>query len=199
VPAAGPDREIRPAPGERDAIQAAIASGDLRSALTLLMIRYGDSIYRFAHARTRDGYLADDIRQQVFLEAYRDLARFAGLSSVQTWLFGIARHRCLDAMKARVRWDNRFKNDSPAEIEVDDHDPDRDLDRSRMMGVLAACLARLAPVAREAVVLRYEEELSFDEIAAILGGRSGALQQRVSRALPVLRGYIEAQRCAAEL
>lgn len=161
------------------------------------MDQYGDSVYRFAHARTRDGYLADDIRQQVFLEAYRDLERFAGLSSVQTWLFGIARHRCLDAMKARARWDNRFKNDSTTDAELDDHDhdhgPGRDLDRSRLVRILEEGLGKLAPVARAAVVLRYQEELSFDEIAAILGGRTGALQQRVARALPVLRGYIEAQ------
>jgi RNA polymerase sigma-70 factor (ECF subfamily) len=198
-PAVDLDDKLPAACRARADIQAAIANGDLRSALTLLMEHYGDSVYRFAHARTRDGYLADDIRQQVFLEAYRDLERFAGLSSVQTWLFGIARHRCLDAMKARMRWDNRFKNDSSADAELDEPDPDRDLDRSRLVRILAEALAKLAPVAREAVVLRYQEELSFDEIAAILGGRTGALQQRVSRALPILRGYIEAQLCAPEL
>jgi RNA polymerase sigma-70 factor (ECF subfamily) len=178
-------------------IAAAISNGDLRAALTLLVARYGDRIYRFAHARTRDGSLADDIRQQVFLEAYRDLERFAGLSSVQTWLFGIARHRCLDALKARTRWDHRFKNDAPDEAEIDDRDPDRELDRHRLAQILAVCLAKLAPVARRAVVLRFQDELSFDEIAMLLGGRSGALQQRVSRALPMLRGYIEAELCAA--
>jgi RNA polymerase sigma factor (sigma-70 family) len=180
---------------ERCAIAVAISSGDHRSALTLLMVRYGERVYRFARARTRDGYLADDIRQQVFLEAYRDLERFAGLSSVQSWLFGIARHRCLDAMKARARWNDRFKNDALPEAETDDHDPDRDLDRSRLAQILAAALARLSPIAREAVVLRYQEQLSFDEIAARLGGRASALQQRVSRALPILREYVEAELC----
>jgi RNA polymerase sigma-70 factor (ECF subfamily) len=178
---------------ERRAIAVAVSSGDHRSALTLLMVRYGERVYRFARARTRDGYLADDIRQQVFLEAYRDLERFAGLSSVQSWLFGIARHRCLDAMKARTRWNDRFKNDALPEAEIDDHDLDRDLDRVRLARILAAALATLSPTARAAVVLRYQEQLSFDEIAALLGGRATALQQRVSRALPILREYVEAE------
>src|SRR4051812_8974508 len=85
-------------------IDAALAQGDRRRALTLLMDRYGEHIYRFAYQMTRDGTVADDVRQQVFVEAYRDLGAFERRSSLRTWLFGIARHRCLDATKLRKRW-----------------------------------------------------------------------------------------------
>lgn len=181
-----------------DEVEAALAIGDKRRALTLLMARHGEGVYRFALAMTGDHHTADDVRQQVFVEAYRDLGRFAGRSSVQTWLYGIARHRCLDAAKARRRWDHRFKNAPPAEIEIDDREPDREIDRNRLAGILATCLAKLAPAAREAVVLRYHHELSYDEAAAIAGDRAGTLQQRVARALRVLRRYIEAELCAGE-
>ena len=59
--------------------------------------------------------------------------------------------------------------------------------------MLAECLQKLQPAARQAVVLRYQEELSYDEAAAVSGVRVGTLQQRVARALPVLRKCVEAR------
>src|SRR4051794_25714737 len=108
-------------------IVAALASADWRRALTLLMTRHGDRIYRYALGMTGDPHMADEIRQVVFVEAYRDLPNFAGRSPVLTWLFGIARHRCLDAAKARRRWNQRYKQEPPADPELDD-DPDREVD-----------------------------------------------------------------------
>jgi RNA polymerase sigma-70 factor, ECF subfamily len=178
----------------------ALSRRDVRRALTLLMDRYGDAVYRFAFEMTRDEGLADEVRQQVFVEAFRDLERFEGRSAVRSWLFGIARHRALDASKARRRWWQRFKGDSGDESGgggADDAElapgPDRDLERSRIAAVLAGCLEKLAPAAREAVVLRYQLELSYDEVAAVTGDRVGTLQQRVARALPVLRKCVEAR------
>jgi len=175
----------------------ALSRRDVRRALTLLMDRYGDAVYRFAFEMTRDEGLADEVRQQVFVEAFRDLERFEGRSAVRSWLFGIARHRALDASKSRRRWWQRFKGDSGGaggggDVELAPG-PDRDLERSRIAAVLAGCLERLAPAAREAVVLRYQMELSYDEVAAVTGDRVGTLQQRVARALPVLRKCVEAR------
>jgi RNA polymerase sigma-70 factor (ECF subfamily) len=175
-------------PGGDDEIEAARARSDDRRALTLLMARYGDGVFRFAMAMTRDHNLADEIRQQVFVEAYRDLGNLAARSSLQGWVFGIARNRCLDAIHARNRWNTRYKNDPrERDPEQDDCTPDHDLDRSRLARILVACLAQLAPAAREAVVLRFQQELSYDEAAAITGEAPGTLRKRVARALPVLR------------
>lgn len=174
-------------------IRGALAAGDRRRALTLMMNRYGDDVYRFAHAMTRSEHLADEVRQQVFVEAYRDLASYGGRASLRGWMLGIARHRCLDATKKQRRWTARFKNEPPAEEDPDDHEPGRDLDRSRIARLLAACLAKLAPAARDAVVLRYQQDLSYDEASAIAGDQPGTLQQRVARALPALRRCLDAR------
>jgi len=176
----------------------ALSRRDVRRALTLLMDRYGNAIYRFAYEMTHDEALADEIRQQVFVEAYRDLERFERRSAVRSWLFGIARHRALDAGKARRRWWQRFKNDSPEDSGDGDVElsPERDVERARIAQLLEACLQKLAPAAREAVVLRYQHELSYDEVAATTGDRVGTLQQRVARALPVLRRCVEARMMA---
>lgn len=178
--------------GDDAEIETARSAGDKRRALTLLMARHGDGVYRFAMAMTRDRSVAEEVRQQVFLEAYRDLGNFVAGSSLQSWIFGIARHRCLDAMSARTRWHQRYKNAPPGDLKQEDCEPARELDRGRLARILAACLAKLAPAAREAVVLRYQQELSYDEAAAISGDLSGTLRRRVARALPVLRKCVEA-------
>ena len=177
---------------ERD-IRAALRANDMRRALTLMMNRYGDEVYRLAYAMTHSYHLAEEVRQQVFVEVYRDLPSFAGRASLRAWVFGIARHRCLDIAKKHRRWTNRFKNEPPPDEEPDDHEPDRELDRSRLAKILAGCLAKLAPAARDAVVLRYHQDLSYDEASAIAGDNAGTLQQRVARALPALRRCVDAR------
>ena len=179
-------------PQREDAdIEDLLAAGDRRRALSMLMERYGDRVYRFSRAMTHDAAVAEDVRQQVFVEAFRDFDRFARRSSLRTWLFGIARHRCLDATKIRRRWWRRFKNDPPDETDLEPPDYDHEVDRGRLARMLAACLDKLAPAAREAVALRFVQELAYEEAAAITGELAGTLQQRVGRALPVLRRCLD--------
>jgi RNA polymerase sigma-70 factor, ECF subfamily len=177
-------------------IRAALRANDLRRALTLMMNRYGDEVYRFAYAVTHSHHLADEVRQQVFVEVYRDLASFEGRASLRAWVLGITRHRCLDATKKHRRWTHRFKNDPPPDEEPEDHQLERELDRRKLAKILATCLAKLAPAARDAVVLRYHQDLSYDEASAIAGDHAGTLQQRVARALPALRRCVDARLAA---
>ena len=172
---------------------AALAVGDRQRAFALLMERYGDQVFRYAVAVTGDAQLAEEVRQQVFVEAYRDLPRFESRSPLRGWLFRIVRHRCLDATKASRRWGLRYKNEPSLESELYDAALGDQLDVRRLAGILEGCLSELAPAAREAVLMRYQQELSYDEAAAITGERPGTLQQRVARALPVLRKCVETQ------
>ena len=178
---------------DEDEVDAALSRGDRQRAFSLLMTRYGDQVLRYAVAVTGDAELAAEVRQQVFVEVYRDLPTFSARSPVRGWLFAIVRHRCLDANKALRRWGTRYKNERTPESEIDDAQPGDQLDVQRLAQMLENCLPRLAPAAREAVLLRYQQELSYDEAAAVTGERPGTLQQRVARALPVLRQCVEAQ------
>jgi len=176
--------------GDDQDIELALARGDTKRALNLLMERYGDRVYRFAVALTGAADLAEEVRQRVFVDAYRDFDRCTG--RIRPWLFGIARHRAQDATKATRRWNRRYKNELPAESELVEREPHGELDRGRLARMLARCLAKLAPAARDAIVLRYHQELSYDEAAEAAGALPGTLQQRVARALPVLRSCLEA-------
>ncbi|HEX3761191.1 MAG TPA: sigma-70 family RNA polymerase sigma factor [Kofleriaceae bacterium] len=193
VPATGEDDQIDDQIDDKidDEIDAARSAGDRHRVLTLLMARYGSGVYRFAMAMTRERNLAEEVRQQVFVDACRDLDRVAASSSLPHWLFGIARYRCLDPIYARARWNQRYKNDPPREPEPAGSEPD--LDRDRLTRALRACLDKLAPAARQAVMLRYQQGLSYDQAAAIVGDPPGTLRKRVARALPVLRRHLEAE------
>lgn len=182
--------------GVESAVLASLDRGDERRALALLMDAYGTPIYRFCRQMVGDEALADDAHQLTFIQAFEGLARFSRRSSVRTWLFSIARHRCLDALKSRNRRRARFlpllETVKPeSEPEVGSPTGDDRLLRTFRRRQLAECLEQLQVKARAAVLLRFHEELSYNQMAEVCGERAPTLQARVARSLPVLRRCLE--------
>jgi DNA-directed RNA polymerase specialized sigma24 family protein len=93
-----------------------VANGDMTGALRRLMQRHGTSVFRYCREALRDRALAEDVQQQVFIAAFRDLPKFSGRSTVRTWLFAIARHRVLDAAKSRRRARSHVDSEDAAHI-----------------------------------------------------------------------------------
>lgn len=166
---------------------------DRKQTLSILMTNYGDALFRYCKLLLPP-HLAADVHQQIFVEAYRDLPGFEGRSSFRTWLYSIARHRCLDALKAERRWWGRM---SPEGLPPDAEDPRPSplelLDRQELVEALESCLRGLNPNVQIAVALRYVEGFSYTEMSKVCGELPGTLQQRVARALPVLRQCVEAK------
>ena len=176
---------------EHDAL-AALERGSPAEALAVLMRVYGSAVYRYCRQMMADDDLAQEVHQMTFIQAYESLSRFGRRSSLRTWLFGIARHRCLDHLKMDRRRRNRF---DPLDAAPDLPGPDatvEDLlaDRARNRQ-LADCLRSLAPRARDTLLLRFQQGLSYPEIARLSDEKAPALQVRVARALPVLRRCLE--------
>lgn len=182
---------------ERDddaVILAAIRRDDLRAALTLIDQRFGAAVYRFVRNLVGADDLADDVYQTTLIEAYRDLPTFGGRSSLRTWLFSIARHRCLDALKASRRRAARFESTADAP-EVADHGPraDQRMTDAQLLAALERCLEQVPPELRMVLLLRFQEGFGYDDIARITRLRNETLRARVSRAMPALRACIERQ------
>lgn len=183
----------------RDAIEArareALARGDHRAALTVLMDGYGADIYGFCRQFTGDPQLAEDLRQIIFIQAFEALPGLTLHATLRAWLYGIARHRCLDATKIRRRWRKRFHlDDAPADrAAAPGQDPAEALDQPALQRALAYCLSKLAPELRMLVLMRYREDLSYVELARAFGAQPATLQARVSRAMPGLRRCVSAQ------
>jgi len=184
-------RRTEIAAGE-DEILAALERGDRHAALRLLMQDYGTAVYRYCQQMVEDGDLADEAHQMTFVQAYEGLLRFGGRSSLRTWLFGIARHRCLDLLKISRRRQKRFQlmpelPDQPAPAET----AEESLAARSRMSALSGCLRELAPRVRTAVLLRFQQGVTYEQMASFEGERPATLQARVARALPVLRRCLE--------
>ena len=175
-------------------VLAALDRGDPEEALAVLMRAYGTSLYRFCRELVADPDLVDDVHQMTFVQAYEGLPRFARRSSIRTWLFSIARHRCLDALKMDRRRRRRFGRieEVPDQPGPGKSSEERLADRS-LAAALEVCLRKLAPRIREAVLLRFQQGLSYADIERLTGERATTLQARVARALPVLRRCLEEQ------
>jgi RNA polymerase sigma-70 factor (ECF subfamily) len=187
VPAAARDADP-----DLDVIEL-VGRGELHAALSRLMRRHGEAVYRYCREALRDAALADDVQQQVFLGAFRDLPRFAGRATVRTWLFSIARYRVLDAVRRRLRAQARIAQAQAADPPAEPPSPAESLDDARLRAALVASLGELGEPSRTAVLLRYQQGFSFDEMAAICRERPATLRARVARALPVMRASIEAR------
>src|SRR5262245_48978380 len=168
-----------------------VANGDMTGALRLLMQRHGTSVYRYCREALRDKALAEDVQQQVFMSAFRDLPKFSGRSTVRTWLFAIARHRVLDAAKSRRRARSYVEGEDAALIADPGPPPGERLDDVRLREALVACLQKLPPHVIAAVLLRFQQGFTFEEMADVCHEKPGTLQAQVSRALPSLRTCIE--------
>jgi len=166
---------------------------DRRAAVAELVRAHGDAVFGFCLRVVRARALAEDVAQQVFLEAYRDLDRFEGRSSARAWLFGIASHRCLDALKRQQRRLQLIESDEQAVLDFEDPGagPVEHVDRARLTAALEACLKRLSPDVRATVLMRFQTGSSYEELAAPLAATADTLQVRVARALQALRRCLE--------
>lgn len=155
------------------------------------MERHGTPVYRYCRDALRDATLADDVQQQVFIEAYRDLPKFTGRSTLRTWLFAIARHRVLDAAKSRHRVQSHMEPADATSVPDPRPSPGEHIDDQRLVEALVACLDKLRDDVRNVLLLRFQQGFTFEELAEICGEKPGTLQAKVTRALPVLRACIE--------
>lgn len=176
---------------EERRIAAALAAGDARAALPLLMDRHGERIYRYCRRMLGADAEAEDASQMVFMQAFEAIRRGAKVENPGGWLLGIARHRCLDRLDRRRR----------APVPVDAEELERMIDTDaagpgqpgdpRVRQSLDECLDELDARSRAAVLLRHHDRLPYDDISKMTGDRPGALRVRVARALPLLRRCLE--------
>ena len=133
---------------------------------------------------------AEDIVMDTFLKAWQALPGFRGDAALQTWLLRITRNRCLDVIRSRRAQPVRVELDAPgpnggAPVQV--HDPGQpgpDEQAANRLDARAAhgALAMLDEVHREALLLKYEDGLSYAEIAAAQGVRIGTVMSRLFNA-----------------
>ena len=154
-----------------------------------LVRRHQERIYATVYHMTSSHEDADDLTQESFIKAYRALKSFKGDSSFFTWLYRIAYRQALDQYRRRRRRDEVPIEHLPAGVEsstprgqIADSIADREA-AERLRAAIDALPIKL----RTAVVLRYFEGCTFDEICEITGCARGVLQKRLAQAHAALR------------
>jgi RNA polymerase sigma-70 factor, ECF subfamily len=174
---------------DRDAL-ARISDGEL-DALQELYDRYRTMAYSIALRITTDASLAEDVVQDAFLGAWRNAARYMeGRGSVKTWLLSIVHHRAIDATRRRRPTTELPEADAapPATLTLPDvwAEVAGNLDRQE----IAAALATLSDVQREAIELAYFSGLTQLEIAERTGAPLGTVKSRVRLGLLAMRAAL---------
>jgi RNA polymerase sigma-70 factor (ECF subfamily) len=162
---------------ELERIAADAAAGDPLAAAALVRATQSD-VWRLC-AALGDAQAADDLTQETFLRAFGALHRFEGRSSVRTWLFGIARHVCADALRSRRRRRLTLVRDTG---DLEAAGPAGPADSVAEGAAVTDLLARLEPDRREAFVLTQLLGLSYAEAAEVAGCPVGTIRSRVARA-----------------
>lgn len=160
-----------------------VLGGDIE-AYAQLVKRHQGWCLRFAMRLLGDYDDAEDVVQDAFVRASHALAQCRNPDRFHAWIHQILVNRCRTAMERRAtqdRWFVRLGNEDA--IDSSEGDPARMADRDE----LRQALLRLPPLYREAVVLKYANELTYDEMAEITGVGVPALKMRVSRGLAILR------------
>lgn len=168
-------------------IEALIAAGSYRDALARCAEAYASAIGRLCMAFTGSQAESEELVQETLLAAFDAFPSYRGEGSVRAWLFGIARRLCgrHTEMRARRETKLRLVHDTGRGVDAGE----LSLAKERAERARAA-LGKLKPSEREAVVLRFEADLSFKEVAVACGIDEAAARKRVSRALAKLRAEI---------
>lgn len=155
-----------------------IKTGDEKAAEELIK-RYYTSIQRYCKSHCFDWEKAEDLTQETFLKLFKNLSGYKGKGKFKAYLYTIANHLCID--------ESRKMEIYPLEDEKEIRDECDEMRRIEDKSEINDLLNALSPEQREAVILRFGEELSFWEIAKVMGCNMRTAQSRVRNALIIMR------------
>ncbi len=154
-----------------------------------LVDEHQSMVFSLALRMTGDRGLAEEIAQDVFLELWTAIwQRSRSAQHAIFWLRRVTMSRATDALRRRrVRGMDQW-------VEIDESHGARELERgSPLGGRIEALLATLPEAQRAAIILRYQEDLTPEEIAATLGAPLATVKSQLQRGLKLLRAKAESQ------
>ena len=161
-----------------------VAEGD-REALVEIYRAYQRPLFAYLRRMTPDQGLAEELLQDTLVAAWQSARSFEARSSVQTWLFGIARRQAHNSLRRRgiaVQSD-----DALAEVVDADPSPEAVALARADSSALAGAVAQLSPIHREVLVLKFVNGLSYEEMALVVGVPEGTIKSRLNAARKALR------------
>jgi RNA polymerase sigma-70 factor, ECF subfamily len=180
-----------------EATIAKVREGDT-VAFRVLVERHSRAVFRLAYRMTGNEQDAEDVVQETFLKAFRQIHRFELRSSFKTWLYRIAVNCSTDVLRQRpkmatvVALETAPDEDRPGEaIAAEAPPPDQVVFGAEIQRKVASALEELSYAERAAFILRHYEGRSIDEIGRTLGLRTSATKHSIFRAVQKMRRALE--------
>lgn len=171
-------------------------SGD-SDAFRLLVEQHSRAVFRLAFRMTGNEQDAEDVVQETFLRAYRQLGKYEARASFSTWLYRIASNYSLDLIRMRKRHEDKRERGNAEDrdilqtLPVNTPGPDRIVYSGQVQERVNEALNELSAQERTAFVLRHFEGMSIDEIGEALGTGTNATKHSIFRAVQKLRRSLE--------
>lgn len=179
--------------GEAAAVLARARGGD-EDAFASLVQQHSRRLFQLAYRMTGNEHDAEDVVQDTFLRAYRQLRGFQARADFGTWLYRIAANCAVDMMRCKEQRRRRQTDPLEAVLEtapVQRPGPERLAASREIERHIAAALEQLTPLERAAFTLRHHEGRSIAEICRMLNLGTSAAKHSVFRAVKKLRAALE--------
>lgn len=163
-------------------------------AFRTLVERYSRSLFSLAFRLTGNEQDAEDVVQETFLRAYKQISRYDGRASFYTWVYRIAANYALDLLRARKTMGRKNDEDADpvlANVAAPELGADRVVYANQVQTKLESAMAELTPQERTAFVMRHFEGQSIDDIGNALGIGESATKNSIFRAVQKLRRALE--------
>jgi RNA polymerase sigma-70 factor (ECF subfamily) len=163
-------------PTDEDQLLRSAQAGD-RQAFAVLVERYWERLYRWLFHLSHDQHTAEDLAQEAFLKAFAHLHRFQPGTNFRAWLFRIAHNSFANHLRAARRREPLSET-----LPANDPGPEASLLSKEALQKLTHAVSQLPTEYRAALLLRVEEDLSFRQIADVLGLTEETARWRVFKA-----------------
>jgi RNA polymerase sigma-70 factor (ECF subfamily) len=166
-------------------------NGD-HEAFRLIFERYGRPIISFIYDIIGRRDLAEELAQETFVRAYKNLKGLRDETKLSTWLFGIAKNVARESIRAKVKDDHRVALDDDPVMELKDEGvlPDGQLLNKELNGVIQRALGALDEDKRTVFTLKVFHQRSYEEISSITGSSIPKLKTDLHRARAEMRRLV---------
>ena len=169
---------------------AAVAAAD-KASFERLYSLYERRVFQYTLTLIKDTATAEEIVIDTMLAVWDGAARFNRSSRVSTWIFGIARHKAIDAVRRAGRGGKRVAIEEAAEVATADPGPDELAQQRAVRNTVGGAIQQLSHEHREVLQLAFFEDLPYEEIARLLSLPLNTVKTRVYYAKQKLKAEME--------
>lgn len=160
-----------------------------QAAFAWLVESYQGPVYRLALRMGLSPADAEEAAQNAFLAAWRGLPSFRGEAKFSTWLYRLASNAAVDVLRREKKYENQWDIEDLQRPDAAPS-PQEQLERQDTRQAVRAAMAALPAEFRQVLVLRYLQEMSYQEIAQALALPEGTVKSRINRAKGQLKALL---------